>query len=122
MTKEQSFFEFFSRFGVPAYDENSVPTGKDAPVFPYITYSVSYDLFNFPVAINASIWDRDTSWKNISEVEQKIVDLVSRGCYQRTDGGAILLTAGSPLSQHMGDETDQLIKRVYMNITAEFIK
>ena len=60
----------------------------------------------------------DTINAKAEEVSQKI----SRGgkiipC----DGGAIWLKRGQPFAQNMGDENDDLIKRKYLNITAEFI-
>lgn len=39
MTATRVLNSFYSSFGLPAYDENSVPTGENAPAFPYITYS-----------------------------------------------------------------------------------
>jgi hypothetical protein len=36
------------------------------------------------------------------------------------DGGAIWIKRGSPFSQNMGDPNDDLVKRKYINITAEF--
>ena len=37
------------------------------------------------------------------------------------DGGVLWLKRGTPFAQSMGDETDDLIKRKYLNITAEFL-
>ena len=45
MTREQAIFDFWNSFNIPAFEENSVPTGEDAPAYPYITYqlvTVSY--------------------------------------------------------------------------------
>ena len=36
-------------------------------------------------------------------------------------GGAIWLKRGSPFAQSMGDNADDMIRRKYLNITAEFI-
>ena len=41
MTKEQVLQEFFSGFGLAAFQEDAVPTGDDKPQFPYITYEVA---------------------------------------------------------------------------------
>ena len=40
MNKEQAIHFFWSQFGLPAYDENSVP---DDAQMPYITYNVVID-------------------------------------------------------------------------------
>ena len=37
MTKEAALHNFWSMFGVPAYEENAVPSGEDGAEFPYIT-------------------------------------------------------------------------------------
>jgi hypothetical protein len=43
MDKEQAIQNFWSQFGIPAYDENSVP---DDLRYPFITYSVSTDMLD----------------------------------------------------------------------------
>ena len=52
------------------------------------------------------------------EISQKI----SRGGkIISCDGGAIWLKRGQPFAQNMGDESDNLIKRKYLNIAVEFM-
>ena len=119
MTKAAAIYRFWSGFGLTAYEENTVP--NDA-AFPYITYQLVTDSFDREIQLTASIWYRSESWAGINAKTEEISQKISRGgkiipC----DGGAIWLKRGQPFAQNMGDENDDLIKRKYLNITAEFI-
>lgn len=119
MTKAAAIHQFWNSFGLTAYEENSVP---DDAAFPYITYQLVTDSFDREVPVTASIWYRSESWTGINAKTEEISQTISRGgkiipC----DGGAIWLKRGQPFAQSMGDESDDLIKRKYLNITAEFM-
>ena len=119
MTKAAAIYQFWSSFGLTAYEENTVPT--DA-AFPYITYQLVTDSFDREIPLSASLWYRSESWTGINAKTEEISQTVSRGgkiipC----DGGAIWLKRGQPFAQSMGDESDNLIKRKHLNITAEFM-
>ena len=119
MTKAAAIYQFWSSFGLTAYEENTVPTDAD---FPYITYQLVTDSFDREIPLTASIWYRSESWAGINAKTEEIGQKISRGgkvipC----DGGAIWLKRGQPFAQSMGDESDDLIKRKYLNITAEFM-
>ena len=122
MTKEAALYNFWSMFGLPAYEENSVPSGEDGAEFPYITYQVVTDSFGNDVAMAGSAWYRSTSWKEANAKAQEISNVLGSGGVTLTcDGGIIWLRRGVPFAQSMGDDSDDLIKRKYLNITAEFI-
>lgn len=122
MTKEAALHAFYSSFGLKAYEENAVPTGDDAPDFPYLTYSVSSDSIGTDVALTASLWYRGTSWVQANAKAEEISRRIGRGGkILSCDGGAIWLRRGTPFAQSMGDESDDQIKRKYINITAEFL-
>ena len=122
MTKEAALYNFWASFGLPAYDESSVPTGDNAPPFPYITYQVSTSYFENPVILSASVWYRSTSWVDANAKAQEIGSKISRGgILLRCEGGAVWISRGSPFAQSMGDSSDPEIKRKYLNITAKFI-
>ena len=119
MTKAAAIYHFWSSFGLTAYEENTVPTDS---TFPYITYQLVTDSFDREIPLTASLWYRSESWAFINAKTDEISQKISRGgkiipC----DGGAIWLKRGQPFAQNMGDESDDLIKRKYLNITAEFI-
>ena len=119
MTKAAAIYQFWNSFGLTAYEENSVP---DDAAFPYITYQLITDSFDHDVAATASLWYRGERWTGINAKTEEISQKISRGgkiipC----DGGAIWLKRGQPFAQSMSDESDDLIKRKYLNITAEFV-
>lgn len=119
MTKAAAIYQFWSGFSLTAYEENSVP---DDATFPYITYQLVTDSFDSEIPLTASLWYRSESWTGINAKTEEISQTISRGgkiipC----DGGAIWLKRGQPFAQSMGDESDNLIKRKYLNITAEFM-
>ena len=119
MTKAAAIYQFWNSFGLTAYEENTVPTDAD---FPYITYQLVTDSFDREIPLTVSIWYRSESWTGINAKTEEISQKISRGgkvipC----DGGAIWLKRGQPFAQSMGDESDNLIKRKYLNITAEFM-
>ena len=119
MTKAAAIYQFWSSFGLTAYEENTVPT--DA-AFPYITYQLVTDSFDREILLTASIWYRSESWAGINAKTDEISQKISRGGkIISCDGGAIWLKRGQPFAQSMGDESDDLIKRKYLNITAEFM-
>ena len=119
MTKAAAIYQFWNSFGLTAYEENTVP--NDA-IFPYITYQIVTDSFGREVAATASLWYRSESWTGINAKTEEISQKISRGGkIVSCDGGAIWLKRGQPFAQNMGDESDDLIKRKYLNITAEFI-
>lgn len=119
MTKAAAIYQFWSGFGLTAYEENTVPTDAD---FPYITYQLITDSFDSEVATTASLWYRSESWAGINAKTEAISQKISRGGkIISCDGGAIWLKRGHPFAQSMGDESDDLIKRKYLNITADFM-
>ena len=119
MTKAAAIYQFWSGFGLTAYEENTVPA--DA-AFPYITYQLVTDSFDREVAATVSLWYRGESWTAINAKTEEISQKISRGGkIISCDGGAIWLKRGQPFAQSMDDESDDLIKRKYLNITAEFM-
>ena len=119
MTKAAAIYQFWNSFGLTAYEENSVPDDAD---FPYITYQLVTDSFEREIPLTASLWYRSESWTAINAKTEEISQKISRGGkIISCDGGAIWLKRGQPFAQNMGDESDNLIKRKYLNITAEFM-
>ena len=119
MNKEAAIHQFWSGFGLTAYEENTVPSDAS---FPYITYQVVTDDIGNDVPMSASLWYRDESWVDINAKEREISAYIGIGgvIIKRADG-RIWLKKGTPFAQNMGDESDNLIKRKYLNVTAEFL-
>lgn len=121
-TKAAALYDFWSSFGVPAFEENCVPTGDEAPFFPYITYNVSTDSFGAEVSLVSFLWYRGTSWRDANAKAEEISEEIGRdGIFLKCKGGAIWLKRGVPFAQSMGDPSDTAIKRKILNVTAEFI-
>lgn len=120
MDKEQAIHSFWSGFDIPAYDENSVPDGAQMP---YITYNVSTGALEDVVLLHASLWYYDTSWADITHKAHEIEAAVGSEGHViiPIDNGRIFLTQGAPFAQRMMDEADSVIKRIYINVNAEFL-
>lgn len=119
MTKAAAIYQFWSSFGLTAYEENTVP--EDA-AFPYVTYQLVTDSFDREVAATASLWYRGESWTAINAKTEEISKKIgASGKKIAVDGGGIWIKRGQPFAQNMGDESDDLIKRKYINISIVFI-
>ena len=119
MTKAAAIYQFWSSFGLTAYEENTVPTDV---AFPYITYQLVTDSFDREVAATASLWYRSESWTAINAKTEEISRYIGGGgCLLDCDSGFIWLKRGTPFAQNMGDESDNLIKRKYINVTVEYM-
>lgn len=132
MTKAAALYNFYSSFNIPAFEENSVPTyeedkGNSSPddtdlKFPYLTYELITDSFGTEIPISFSIWYRSESWTAANAKEKEISAAIGRGGkILPCDGGAIWLKRGTPFAQRMGDDSGKDVKRIYFNISAEFI-
>lgn len=120
MDKSQAIHAFWSSFGIPAYDENTVP---DDAEMPYITYNVVINNVGGVTLLTASVWYRSTSWAEISTKVDEIGEkLALKGFYSaRLDNGIMWLVQGTPFAQRMSDPEDDMIRRYYLNVTAEFL-
>lgn len=118
MTKGAAMHSFFSGFGIPAYASTSVP--EDAG-FPYLTYTPIFDSWGGQVSLTVNLWYLTESEAVPNAKAQEISDSLNGGKYVLCDGGALLLSCGSPFCQSLSDESNANIKRRYINITAEFL-
>lgn len=119
MDAEQAIHNFWSSFGVPAYDDNSVP---DTAQLPYITYSVSYDSIDNDVSLSASLWEQTTSWEWLSKKAAEISEYISRsGKILLTDNGSVWVRRGHPFYQRVGNE-DKNIKRIMFSVNIEYFQ
>lgn len=127
MTKAAAINEFWNSFGLKAFEENTLldvdENGQEIkPEFPYITYQLVTDSFDREVAATANIWYRTTGWKSINAKTEEISKKIgASGKKIAVDGGGVWIKRGQPFAQNMGDESDDLIKRKYINISIVFI-
>lgn len=130
MNKQQAYNAFWKQFGVPAFEENSVPSdevfdnlikaGAISSKFPYITYQVITGDLDVVIAPTASIWDRSNSFEKIDLLANEIAETIAYMTPIKVSEGRMHITAGSPFSQHMEDE-DSAIKRNVLTLNVEFL-
>ena len=118
MTKGQAIQAFWEGFGIPAYDETTVPQNAQMP---YITYGVSTGNVGNMIVLHGSLWYHDTSWRAISEKAEQIAEAIGYGyALKKIDNGYIWITQRSPYAQRMSDE-DATVRRMYIVLNAEFL-
>ena len=129
MNKEQAYNQFWSGFGVLAFEENSVPTEdvveamiKDTSLkkYPYIIYQVLIDDLGEAVYPTASIIDKSTSWERVDLLANQISESIQRMNTIKLDNGRMFITKGSPFAQHMATEENLDYRRVVLNLGIEF--
>lgn len=120
MDKAQAIHSFWSGFGLDAYDELTVP--EDA-TFPYITYNVKTDSIGNICLMSASIWYRSTSWKEVSDIAEEIAEYIVKMTPPsiEIDNGRLYISKGTPFAQRMSEPSDDMVRRIYININAEFL-
>ena len=119
MNKIQALHAFWSSFDLKAYDETSV---SDDTKLPYITYEVSSDDFGKTLAQTASLWYRSSSWSDITTKEQEIANFITRGGRMITyDDGAMWIQKATPWAQRLEEPSDDMIRRIVLNIQIEFM-
>ncbi len=119
MDKGQAIQSFWESFDLTAYDENSVP---DDAQMPYITYSVSVGAMDDVQLLSASLWYKSQSWAGITQKAEQIAEYIGyNGKYIKLDNGYMYVYQGSPFYQRMSEPGDDTIRRIYININAEFL-
>ena len=120
MDKEQALQSFWSSFGVPAYNENSV---RADATFPRITYPVAIGSLNYPVSLTAKISDNTTSWTRIRKISHLIAETISRGGIGVDfDGGRIWITPRGQIAADMPvDKDNDSIREIQIFVNAEFL-
>ena len=121
MTKEGALYSFWRGFSLPAFEENSVPTGENAPDFPYITYQVATNNLYNDVALTGSIWYDSTSWKEINAKAEEISEHINNAKPIKCDNGYVWIKKGNPISQSLGDPLNDKIKRKIINIEVNYL-
>ena len=114
-------YRFWSSFGVPAFEENSVPTGDDFPGFPYITFPIVSGGFDSDYPVFASIWTRSPSWLPAIEIADRIEGAIKNGgkCLPHNDG-MLWVSPREPFSRCTGDPNDSEVKRMLIDVTLHF--
>ena len=119
MDRWQAQYQFWAGFGVPAYEENSVPSWAKMP---YITYQAMVGGFGDVMTVTASIWDKSTSWEFADTLADRIENAIRLSLPIAYDDGMYRVYIGNtPFSQNMGDPEDDQVKRKILNVNFEFM-
>ena len=119
MDKAQAIDAFWNRF-LPAYDENTVPSDIKMP---YITYSVATDSLGGFLSMTASLWYRSDSWAEISRKAEEIAEYITKMNPPSIplDNGRLYISKGLPFAQRMSEPSDSAVRRIVLQINAEFL-
>lgn len=119
MNKAQALNNFWNSFGIPAYDESTVP---DDAVMPYITYNLQTDSLDSILPLSATIWYQTNSWEQIQLKAEEIAQRIGENGYViiKLDDGYVWLTKGTPFAQRIPND-DRDVRQMYINVTAEFL-
>lgn len=121
MNKQEALHKFWSGFGLIAYEQNNVPFDV---IMPYITYSESIGSFGDNPFMTASLWyfSEDEERTDIVTKANEIESAIGLGgTTVKYDNGMLWVKRGTPFAQAMDDPEDKRIKRIVLNIEAEFI-
>ena len=102
---------FFSGFGLPAYQVNSVP---DDVTLPYIAYSLSIPEWNQKASMYVQVWDRSMSNAAILRKADQITAAIRDGVKIPLDDGYLIIWPESPLVQIMVDGD---FRSAYINLS-----
>ena len=102
--------KFFSQFGT-AYIETSVPESAE---FPYITYKCGSEDWKNKALISCSIYSKSSSYLELSEIAERILDSARDGAIINVDGGYLCIYLGEPEFQIVPN-TDYNIRQGYIN-------
>ena len=122
MDKFQALHSFWSSFAWDAIDEQSSYEKHFDPPDKYITYEAAVDSFDSACFIGADLWHRSLSWAEISQKAEEISEYIGRGGVMIPyTGGALWITRGAPFAQRMAAETTEDVRRIHLNINAEYL-
>lgn len=117
--RERALYSFWSGFGLPAYDETSVP---DNAQFPYLTYETAISDFNSSIPLSMSLWYYSASWQGVTDKAHEILaELKDGGKFIKYEDGAMWMTLQSPTYQRMSDDASDMIRRIIINVMVEFV-
>ena len=118
MDKAQAINAFWNSFGLPAYDERTLP---DSVKMPYITYEVGTASLDEPIILSANLWYTGNSWQAISQKATEIEEYITTMTPIKIDTGRVFITKGTPFSSRYDEPEDRLVRRILINIGVEYL-
>ena len=91
---------FFSGFGLPAYQEGTVP---DDVSLPYISYSLVSPEWNQKASMYVRVWDRTTSNTGLIRIADQITAAIGEKKTIDLTGGHLVLWPETPKVQIQAD-------------------
>lgn len=117
--RERALIGFWSSFGLPVYDETSVP---DTAEMPYMTCEIATAAFDKPIPLSLSLWYYSSSWTQITAKARAIIDTIGIGGKRIDyDGGGMWIVIPSQDYTRMNDSASDMIRRIVINVMIEFV-
>lgn len=120
MTKTgKALYNFFSSFGIPAYEVNSVKdNGQDDSYpsnidLPYITFDQADSDWREPISVSATVWYKSTAFDELFSKVDEIKKKVGEGYSIPVDGGVVYICKDNPFAQ-VQDTGDVTVKAEYL--------
>lgn len=109
----QCLYTFFNSFGIPGYEENSIP---DDAALPYITYTLIAPDWTDTASISASIWYGGSSVAVVSKKADEIGKRIEEEPrIPASNGGCVYLYKGNPFAQTVPVDNGN-VKVITLNI------
>lgn len=106
----KALYQFFSSFGIPAYDSETVP---DDAKLPYITYTPEDSDWRETVSVSASVWYFGTDLAALFQKVDEIKNKVGEGYRVPTEDGCLWINKDNPFAQRQPTDDDN-VKVVYL--------
>ena len=109
----QALTQFFGSFGIPAYNENSIPDDAEPP---YITYPLREPEWNSKCTFWAIVYYRhkDSNLDSLTKADE-IAAAIGTGIRLPIEGGYVVIWPETPLVQSMTPNGD--IRPAYINLS-----
>ena len=115
--KWQALQAFWDSFGIPAYDENTVPYDIEMP---YITYEAKTANMGVTLSLTAQLWYYSSSWVEISNKADEIAAYIGEGHKSiPIQGGYMVIWQRGPFAER-APESNDMVRRMLINISCEF--
>lgn len=117
MNKFQAVQQYWSSFGLMAYNELTVPSNAQMP---YFTYQNAIGSLNGQMTLSGSLWYRGTSW---APIMQKVIEIEPYADNEIPfEGGYLKIRKPvSNWAQPMSEPSDDKVRRIVFTVEAEFL-
>lgn len=118
MDKWQAQQNYWSSFGLTAYDENTVP--EDA-AYPYITYQAVSGSLDGQMTVSANLWYRGHSWTEISQKVNQMESMINQEVAMDGRQYMVVRKPESSFAQRLREDSDPLVRRILLTVYIEFL-